>query len=217
VTTSLKQMHIVTQGGEPLSLVPVILFLLFMCCVGLVLFLIFKTALQRDRTPLNCHSLFTFYFNHLLVFCLIIHCWSQFRICKKTNKQKKNKANLSLYTSYGLYGSHGYCSTFNMYKACNIVNKTGMDNGRLLSESSDKLLVICLQSPFRYSLSVSQRACVAIQQEQYVLTLREPPCSCLLLIPHFILSYLASSRPWFLLYMSPFCVRHVVPIQLKCQ
>lgn len=48
---------------------------------------------------------------------------------------------------------------FNMYKACNIVNKTGIDNGRLSSESSDKLLVFCLLSPFRYSLCVTEGLC----------------------------------------------------------
>lgn len=82
-------MHVVTQGGEPLRpgtchFVPIVYVL---CGVSLVPY--FKTALHRDRTPLNCHSLFTFYFNPLLVFCLIIRCWGQFRICKKEEKKRK--------------------------------------------------------------------------------------------------------------------------------
>lgn len=55
---------------------------------------------------------------------------------------------------------------FNMYKACNIVNKTGIDNGRLLSETSGELLVFpCLSLAFCRYLdipSLCQRACGAI-------------------------------------------------------
>lgn len=55
-------MHVVTQGGESLRLVPVI-FVHVLCGFSLAPY--FKTALHRDRTPLNCHSLFNFFFSTL--------------------------------------------------------------------------------------------------------------------------------------------------------